>query len=187
MLLSIRTRNACDNENQTERISVSKVCTFPSSEPGGSGSGGPPPGAAWDVDMDRSDSGGGSNNWDSPSTSNRSNVLSPNAVAPSGGNHQNQASSGGHSSSTFGQQPLQGSTASAATVAPAGPAPAAQIAPSPTGAQSAISRPSQEQQGGPTGSVVQQQQQQSISGAHPPHPGTQQQQQQHQQQRTRAT
>ena len=81
------------------------------SEPGGSGTGGPPPGAAWDVDMDRSGSGGGSDNWDTggqPSSSNRSNVLSPNAVAPSGGNHQNQASSGGHSSSTFGQQPLQG-------------------------------------------------------------------------------
>ena len=31
------------------------------SEPGGSGTGGPPPGAAWDVDMDRS---GSSDNWD---------------------------------------------------------------------------------------------------------------------------
>ena len=33
-------------------------------EPGGSGSVGPPPGAAWDVDMERSGSGGGSDNWD---------------------------------------------------------------------------------------------------------------------------
>ena len=34
------------------------------SEPGGSGGVGPPPGAAWDVDMERSGSGGGSDNWD---------------------------------------------------------------------------------------------------------------------------